>query len=200
MPEDSRRDDIAAVGVRLRACRDSTATSTTPETGDSDRYGDHESAPDDPTQTGSHLAEGEQVTIRTTPFAEMLSGATGQAEIGNARNRFERWLTDVGIDDETVEELAIVFSELAANAVTASAPGTLARLRAYRDETNVVLEAVNGSPQTVPRDRGAWDLADPLRPGGRGLLIVNEYMDNVQVEPADDLNGILVRCRRSLVV
>ena len=196
MPEESQRDDIAALAsdlalhgqhrnLRELQSRSTRTTNRRPTTCAS--------------ANGQQLAGGQRVTIRATPFAEVLNGTTGQAQIGNARNRFGQWLVQVGIDDESAEELLIVFSELAANAVAASAPGTLARLRAHREETNVVLEAVNGSPETIPRDGGAWDLADPLRPGGRGLLIVDEYMDNVQVEPADDLNGILVRCRRSLI-
>lgn len=147
---------------------------------------------------GEHADGGAQVPRRMTPFEQALDGSTGMGQIGPARDRFERWLEDIGADGEATAELAIVFSELAANAVTASPGGTLAQLRAHRDGTGIVLEAQNGSPQTMPSDDGAWDLSDPLRPGGRGLLIVTAYVDNVQVEPPDDSNGILVRCRRDL--
>jgi anti-sigma regulatory factor (Ser/Thr protein kinase) len=141
------------------------------------------------------------LTLREAAFAATLDGSTGQGQIGQARHRFLRWLGQTEVDPETVEELAVVFSELAANAVAASPAGTRAHLRAYGDDTAIVLEAVNGSPRTNERLGGTPDLTDPLRPGGRGLLIVKAYMDTVQVEPADHANGtgILVRCRRDLV-
>ena len=131
-------------------------------------------------------------------FAQTLDGSTGTAQIGPGRAAFEQWLRTVGVSGDTAAELAIVFSELAANAVTASPGGSVVHIRAVCNNGEIVLEAENGSPHSTPRSSHAWDLADPLRPGGRGLLIVTAYMDNVEVAPADEADGILVRCRRNI--
>lgn len=150
---------------------------------------------------GAELAGGEQMTVDGTSFAATLEGSTGHGQIGLARNEFARWLNRAGIDTDTVEELTIGFSELAANAVAASPAGTSTQVRAHCDDTAIVLETVNGSPRTNAHIGGTPDLSDPLRPSGRGLLIVKAYMDKVEVEPADEAIGIgiLVRCRRDLV-
>jgi hypothetical protein len=43
-----------------------------------------------------------------------------------------------------------------------------------------------------------WDYDDPLRPGGRGLLIVESLVDDLAITPPSGVEPLRVRCRRSL--
>jgi two-component sensor histidine kinase len=101
---------------------------------DAGQYVDGDRRPDDPARRANTFTGGERVPTGTTPFAQALDGSTGMEQIGSARERFERWLEHTDVDRETAAELAVVFSELAANAVTASPEGTLAQLRARRED------------------------------------------------------------------
>lgn len=114
-----------------------------------------------------------------------------------ARHDFEVWLRDTCVDDDAQAELGVVFSELAANAVDASPkPSAEVVARAWHDGDEVVLEIVNASGR--PSERSSdWDLDDPLRTGGRGLVIVEAFVDHLEV--ANETNGrLIVRCRRHL--
>lgn len=114
-----------------------------------------------------------------------------------ARHDFEVWLRDTCVDDEAQSELGVVFSELAANAVDASPkPSAEVVARAWHDGDDVVLEIVNASERSSQRPSD-WDLEDPLRTGGRGLVIVQAFVDHLEV--ATEAGGrLLVRCRRHL--
>jgi anti-sigma regulatory factor (Ser/Thr protein kinase) len=114
-----------------------------------------------------------------------------------ARHDFEVWLRDTCVDDDAQSELGVVFSELAANAVDASPkPSAEVIARAWHDGEDVVLEIVNASGRASPPSND-WDLDDPLRPGGRGLVIVEAFVDELEV--ANEAGGRLrVRCRRHL--
>lgn len=114
-----------------------------------------------------------------------------------ARIEFSEWLDGAGAVPEANSELVTVFSELAANAVDASADSALeAQASAWRDRNDVVLEVANAHGSR-PLGTDRWDGTDQLRSGGRGLMIVQAYADHVEIDQ-DDEGRLVVRCRRSL--
>ena len=119
--------------------------------------------------------------------------ATSMA-VAESRAPFERWLMDTGANEDTVHELAIVFSELVTNAVQASPCAREAiDASAWTEDGNVVVRVVNPVTSTSVDQP---DLADPLRTGGRGLLIVRAYTDVLRTEIVD--GTIAVRCERRI--
>jgi hypothetical protein len=119
---------------------------------------------------------------------------TSPAACASSRAAFVRWLTAAGILDGPRDELAVVFSDLATNASRASAgSGRRAEANAWAESDSVLLEVANPVPASVPPPR-RWDLDDPLRPGGRGLMIVRAYTDDISVTATDRM--VTVRCRR----
>ena len=116
--------------------------------------------------------------------------------LARARRSFADWLCRRAGEDVTTE-LEIVFSELAANAVEAS-PDDSDRVtgRAWCDGPDLVLDLTNrADPGAEATSR--WDLEDPLRTGGRGLVITEALVDSMEVslEPGQRL---VVRCRRRI--
>ena len=126
-------------------------------------------------------------------FAFRLAADTGA--IPAARQAFETWLRATGASDDDVHDMAVVLSELASNAAVGAAPGTTGNIRASLDAGELLLEVGN---QVADDDTDVlrWDLDDPLRGGGRGLLIVRAYTDSMEVD--SDGRSVTVRCRRRL--
>lgn len=119
------------------------------------------------------------------------------AVIADARAMLHGWLTDAGVDDcGVVGDLSVVLSELVANAVEASPHDGSVVVRIQLEEGTVVLSVVNDVREWVaPAER--WDLDDPLRAGGRGLLIVSALADDVTVQHdiEDDCTVVTARLR-----
>jgi len=113
-----------------------------------------------------------------------------------ARQGFAQWLVSDPVDDDAQFELSVVFSELAMNAVDGS-PGVTDEVaaRAWWDGADLVLEIVNATDGFS--DTGRWDLDDPLRAGGRGLMIVRELMDDLEIARRDG-HRLAVRGRRRM--
>lgn len=115
------------------------------------------------------------------------------AALAAVREDFAEWLRGVGASEEKVEDLSVVISELGANAVRGTPDGRDAATAAawVDDQRRVVVEVANHVEDiTVPP--ADWDLEDPLRTGGRGLLLVSAFVDDVQVEAEGDL--LIIRC------
>lgn len=127
-------------------------------------------------------------------FAWRLGADTGS--ISAARKAFDTWLRQSTVDDELLQDMAIVVSELASNALDGADPDQPdADVRA--EITDHVLEVVvsNRTPADVT-DIRRWDLDDTLRGGGRGLMIVRAYTDTLGVDSTGDT--VCVRCTRRL--
>lgn len=116
-----------------------------------------------------------------------------------ARDDFAGWLRRASVDGEDASDLSVVFSELVANAVSASGRSARVEARAWQDGTDVVLEVTNTMKDGAPHVSQRWDMADELRKGGRGLMIVRAYVDQVEVGSSDQ-GGVVVRCRRHVDV
>ncbi|HSP05159.1 MAG TPA: ATP-binding protein [Acidimicrobiales bacterium] len=116
--------------------------------------------------------------------------------LARARTAFSAWLRR-RTQGETVDELEIVFSELAANAVDASPDGAEEVTgRAWCEGSELVLDLVNRTDATE-EPVARWDLDDPLRAGGRGLVITEALVDSMEVRLAPG-QRLVVRCRRRL--
>lgn len=89
--------------------------------------------------------------------------------------------------------MAVVLSELASNAAAGAAAGSQAEIHASIEDGMVCLEVRNRVAGGVP-DVARWDLDDPLRGGGRGLLIVRAYTDSMEIDSAGGV--VVVRCAR----
>lgn len=89
----------------------------------------------------------------------------------------------------------MALSELAANAVAASAPRTCVSVRAQRKADSVVLEVEN-APESDAAISLFYDNDDPVRGRGRGLTIVSAYTDLVEVILPHGEHGLVVRCRK----
>lgn len=126
-------------------------------------------------------------------FAWRLDAAAGS--ISEARHAFESWLRELVPVDDDVHDMTVVLSELASNAASGAAEGTAPEIRAHvaGDDLHLeVLNRVHDDASGVAR----WDLDDPLRGGGRGLLIVRAYTDSLEIDTVD--GAVRVRCVRRL--
>lgn len=119
------------------------------------------------------------------------------AVIADARDTFSAWLARAAPGSRVGDEMVVVLSELLANAIKASRDGHSAvAVRAWIDG-DLALEVTN--PANAAFDPGAhWDYDDPLRPGGRGLVIVESLVDDLAIAPPDDTEPLRVRCQRRL--
>lgn len=133
------------------------------------------------------------VDTEATEFSSMVEPDT--AEVAKTRHRFCAWLQQAKVPDEDASDLATAFSELVTNAAAASR-GTTEPVtsRAWIEADTVVLEVANTVTSPADFRVSRWDLDDPLRPGGRGLMIVQAFTDDLEI----DVRGrtLLVRCRR----
>lgn len=128
----------------------------------------------------------------TTRFPTRQMGAV--ADLSDVRAQFVEWLRDAGLDTERIDDLSVVLSELGANAIRETPDGAeSAAVEASIVDGTLVVEVSNMvSPATsMPHDHD-WDLADPLRTGGRGLLLVSAFVDTVDVDVVD--RRLVVRC------
>lgn len=127
-------------------------------------------------------------------FAWKLGADPGS--IGDVRQAFTTWLQQVSGDEELLQDMSVVVSELASNALDGGDPGgPEAEVRAELDGDVLEVVVSNRLPEGVT-DIRHWDLDDPLRGGGRGLMIVRAYTDSLAV---DSTGGtVSVRCTRRL--
>ena len=106
------------------------------------------------------------------------------------------WLAGVTTSEERIEDLSVVISELGANAVRSTPEGAEpATVSAWVADDQLVLEVANRVEEITVPDAD-WDLEDPLRTGGRGLLLVSAFVDDVHVDVDDDV--LLIRCTTEL--
>lgn len=108
-----------------------------------------------------------------------------------ARQVFVDWLSSRGAPDADVDDWALVFAELAANAVESAPAGTEMSIRATFVDTRVTLRIANVSDgMQLPRVPAG--VVDPLAPNGRGLVIVSRLVDGLVFETDDQ--GICATC------
>jgi anti-sigma regulatory factor (Ser/Thr protein kinase) len=114
------------------------------------------------------------------------------AALAAVREAFVEWLAGVTTSEDRIEDLSVVISELGANAVRGTPEGAeAATVAASVDDDQVVLVVANRVDDVTVPDVD-WDLEDPLRTGGRGLLLVSAFVDDVHVEVEGDL--LVIRC------
>lgn len=118
------------------------------------------------------------------------------AALAAVREAFVEWLAGVATSGERIEDLSVVISELGANAVRGTPEGAQpATVSAWVEDEVLVLEVANRVEEITVPDVD-WDLEDPLRTGGRGLLLVSAFVDDVHVDVEDDV--LLIRCTTRL--
>ena len=139
---------------------------------------------------------------RTHAFSSSYPASDGS--IAHARREVTEWLRgqidggQIHNGGELIDELAVVVSELVTNAVRATQhPNATVEVAVHIDGSAVLLEVCNPSATWVDVDR-RWDLDDPLRLGGRGLLIVRSLVDDVTVDVDPRSVTTTVRCRREM--
>jgi anti-sigma regulatory factor (Ser/Thr protein kinase) len=110
-------------------------------------------------------------------------------ELATIRRLLRGWLVDAGADRRAIEAVLLASGEACTNAIEhAYGPGDRTfELRGHREGDDVVL---------VIRDEGRWR---PPRGQnrGRGLGLMETFMDEVVVEPAD--SGTEIRMRRRII-
>lgn len=135
--------------------------------------------------------------LRRPSFSAEFPHSTGA--LAEAREAFQAWLDVHAVDPDHAEDLAVVLSELGANAIAATGRDENSRIavRAWRGTTDVVLEVENSFPDLVD-EVVADDGGDPLRGSGRGLFIVEAYSDAVEIIAPTETNGLIVRCHKQV--
>ncbi len=135
------------------------------------------------------------------PLVHRFTPSTAAVPV--ARHLLRDWLQRVPVDDDTIDGLLIVASELCANAVrhASGAPGSVA-LRAWADGDSVVVEVRDdGRADDLSLFAGASfddELPDPEAEAGRGLFLVRQLTDDVSATSDDD--GTVVRVVKRAVI
>ncbi len=109
------------------------------------------------------------------------------ATLRAARTDLVASLTRENLDEDLLERAELVLSELASNAVQVS-PGNPYKLRLALDaDGSLVMALTSHTRNGGPPPLRPWGPAFVLAPSGRGLMIVDELSDRVNVErPAED--------------
>lgn len=127
-------------------------------------------------------------------FPAQQLGAVSQLSV--VRARFVEWLRAADVDDERVDDLSVVLSELGANAIRETPPGAPdADVSAHIEGITLELTVTN-EVSADHHTNDHWDLDDPLRTGGRGLLLVSAFVDSVEVDVVD--RRLVVNCTASV--
>ncbi|MEU7478006.1 ATP-binding protein [Lentzea sp. NPDC042327] len=112
-------------------------------------------------------------------------------EVGPVRHRLRDWLRGGGFTDDEADDLVLAVSEAVNNSVEHAYPGSEhgtveVRARIESDGTTVV-DVI---------DHGRWRVPPPaLTTRGRGLLLMRESVDDVEIHRSP--NGTTVRLRRT---
>lgn len=119
------------------------------------------------------------VCDRRDQFARDYDGIS--SSLRDARKDVVGWLLDCGFDHDLQGRAALVVSELATNAVQAS-PGITycVQLRRVGDRSATLVVTSHTNFQRPP-PRQHWGPASPLAARGRGLMIVEQLADEVEV-------------------
>jgi anti-sigma regulatory factor (Ser/Thr protein kinase) len=121
------------------------------------------------------------------PGDAVLRGGYGPGDVAATRRTVAQWARSCGLPEDRVEVLELAASELATNSIRhGGGAGTVAM---WLDESAAVLEFNDAGTLTDP-------LAGRLAPtsdqeGGRGLYLVNQLCDLVQLRSSD--HGTTVR-------
>lgn len=97
--------------------------------------------------------------------------------LSDIRRSVRRWLHRSGVDEQTIGELTIAVSEACANAVEHAYSAAPA-------EFDLHVSKHDGSITASVRDAGRWR-APRGENRGRGLVIINAVMDDVEVRSSD---------------
>ena len=117
----------------------------------------------------------------------ILTLPSSPGELASMRALLRRWLRQTDGSEEDVAEILIAAGEAAANVIEhggSDAPFEVAGML-DGDEVDITVT-----------DRGRWRDKGPERGGGRGLVLIRELMDEVEVTRADE--GTTVRMKRRL--
>jgi serine phosphatase RsbU (regulator of sigma subunit)/anti-sigma regulatory factor (Ser/Thr protein kinase) len=102
------------------------------------------------------------------------------------RAALRRWLAAAGVSDHEAYEILVATTEACSNAIRHGAP----------QATHFDLRAeLNGDLAIVVRSAGRWRERRPSAPGGRGLDIMRQFMDETQVDGGDESTEIRMRRR-----
>lgn len=107
------------------------------------------------------------------------------------------FLTSLRVDPSTTYDILLATDEAAANAVAhgQSAGGNgLVRLRCSTEGASVVVAISDEGPGFDPTEVSMHELPSWTSPGGRGLYLVQELMDEVEIEPSP--TGTVINMKR----
>ena len=141
--------------------------------------------PSDAYASGGHVAAFAEGLPE--PADAVLRGVYGPDDVPATRRTVAQWARSCGLAEERVEVLALVASELATNSVRhGGGTGTVAM---WLDKGAAVLQFTDAGTVVDPL---TGRLSPPLDSvGGRGLYLVNQLCDLVQVRSSD--RGTTVR-------
>lgn len=112
------------------------------------------------------------------PLSVTYEGST--ATINGARHDIGRWMTAQGCALADVEVAQLVVSELASNAIEASAPEPY-HVTASWQGRRVRLAVSSAADAVLIPDPALWGPETVLAPRGRGLAIVQALVDDVAI-------------------
>ena len=126
-----------------------------------------------------------------------LRVAARPEEVAVVRRALRTWLGTLEVDAAAEGDLALILTELAANAVNAAAavgPGDVEiEVRACADPPGGVILAVTGPGPVLQLGELPDDPLNPEAESGRGLAIVRALAGEVAVEREGDLTTVRVR-------
>ncbi|GAC1538206.1 MAG: hypothetical protein NVS3B12_23080 [Acidimicrobiales bacterium] len=113
---------------------------------------------------------------------------------GLSRRALTSWLTILGLNDEVIEDAAVVISELVTNGVVHSPGGDIAII-ASDDPQGITLDVTTHPRPLETRTAGPTGPTGPIEPDehGRGLSIVAALVDQLVITDNSVVHN--VRCR-----
>ncbi len=123
-------------------------------------------------------------------FLDLRFPADAQ-EVAPVRHQLREWLQESGFGEDEASDLVLAVSEAVNNSVEHAYPGPA------RGTVEVLAQfGHDGSVQVDVTDHGHWRVPPPaLTMRGRGLLLMRESVDSVEIDRS--ANGTTVRLRRA---
>lgn len=120
---------------------------------------------------------------------------SGTSSTNSARAFVGEVLRRAEVGRQTISEFELIVSELVANAVEHGDGGDVVVRLDASDAEWLVLTIVSGiSATTPPLDPASWTVAGALQAAGRGLGIVRELAQKIDV--VRDGDSLVIVCRR----